>query len=90
MCSIGNAKQSWFLLLFAVGTKIAAMWHSHTTTMRRAKELVKNMLEATKLPETTVSFGKIFKDVNPEVMHSEMLNKFFESKLSGTWVYPEK
>ena len=31
----------------------------------------------------------LFKDVNPEVMHSEMLNKFFETKLSGTWVYPE-
>lgn len=32
----------------------------------------------------------LFKDVDPEAKHSEMLNKFFETKLRGIWVYPEK
>lgn len=32
----------------------------------------------------------LFKDVDPEAKHSEILNKFFETKLRGTWVYPEK
>lgn len=31
----------------------------------------------------------IFKDVDPEAVHREMLKKFYGEELRGIWVYPE-
>ncbi len=33
---------------------------------------------------------ELFRDVNPEAMHREMLKKFYEEELKGIWVYPLK
>ncbi len=32
----------------------------------------------------------LFKDVDPEAIHREMLKKFYNEELRGVWVYPEK
>ena len=32
---------------------------------------------------------ELFKDIDPEAVHKEMLQRFYGVKLEGTWVYPE-
>jgi len=33
---------------------------------------------------------ELFKDIDPEAVHKEMLQKFYGMELEGTWVYPEQ
>lgn len=35
-------------------------------------------------------YPELFRDVNPEAVHREMLEKFYHEELRGVWVYPEK
>jgi len=35
-------------------------------------------------------YPELFRDVNPEAVHKEMLKKFYNEELKGIWVYPLK
>lgn len=32
----------------------------------------------------------LFEDINPEAIHSELLQEFYGYELEGTWVYPDQ